>query len=94
MDTSSSQSKPTKKTKQKREESEVGMRWTLPESEYTTFEEYLAMHYYVTGSNFEDVEEPHLLAALRILDPSIRLPSSNRLREIALENSIAEVGPQ
>lgn len=74
--------------RQKKGDEEVaGAGRTLSEDEYTKFEENLAMHYYVTGSNFGDVEEPYLLAALRILLPSFRLPSGQRLKEIALECS-------
>ena len=86
--TSSVKAHSKKQQKQKTDnDTEAGVGRTLSAPEYAKFEELLAMHYFVTGSKFEYVEEPHLLAAFRILDPNIRLPSGQRLREIALECS-------
>jgi hypothetical protein len=42
-------------------------------------ENCIAMHYYLTGTSFQRVEEKHLLKAFDIVRPGITLPSSRKL---------------
>ena len=51
----------------------------LSKTEYTAFEADLAMHYYMTGTSFARMEEPHFLEALKKLRPNSKLPSRKDL---------------
>ena len=39
----------------------------------------MAMHYYITGSSFARIEEPHLLMAFQALRPDVKLPTRKKL---------------
>ena len=75
----------SKQSKQTTLDAIVSRRGSISKSDYAKFEENLAMHYYMTGSAFQRVEEPHLLAALKILDPSIRCPAENDFLNLTLD---------
>lgn len=74
-------------TKQRTLEDVMLKKSSLSKAEYSKFEKNLAMHYYLTDADFQKVEEPHLLSALQILDPCIRLPSKKRLEGTLLKHT-------
>lgn len=47
--------------------------------EKKAFDEKIALHYYLTGSAFQRVEEESFLSAVRMLNPFITLPNRRRL---------------
>jgi hypothetical protein len=51
----------------------------LTKSEQTRIHHNLAMHYYMTGSSFQRIEEDHLLNAFKIARPDIKLPTRKEL---------------
>jgi hypothetical protein len=56
--------------------------FTLPKiknKEQEEFNQLIAMHYYMTGTSFKRIEEPHLIQALRKLRPDINIPTRKAL---------------
>jgi hypothetical protein len=51
----------------------------LTQSEHDKAEELIALHYYLTGTPFSRVEEPHLLQLLQLYRPDARLPDRKLL---------------
>lgn len=62
---------------------------TVPEIK--KFKKAIAMHYYLTGTSFQRVEEEHLLKAFRICRPAIALPTRKDLSGYLLDSCYMEV---
>lgn len=52
---------------------------SMSTAEHEEFAKMLALHYYVTGTSFQRIEQPHFLEALKILRPDVKLPNRKRL---------------
>jgi Protein of unknown function (DUF 659)/hAT family C-terminal dimerisation region len=63
----------------------------LKKAELEKIEENLAMHYYITGTSFYRVEEPHLAKAFNIARKGVVLPGRKKLAGACLENCYAKV---
>ncbi len=47
--------------------------------DHASFQDDMVMHYYMTGSAFERMQETHLLQAMRKLCPDVRMPTRKEL---------------
>jgi hypothetical protein len=54
-------------------------------AELQKIEDYIAMHYYISGSSFIRVKERHLLEAFKIARPDVVLPDRRKLAGAALD---------
>ena len=51
----------------------------MTEQEQLRVNKALALHFYITGTSFQRVEEPHLQEAFRICRPDVKLPTRKQL---------------
>ena len=63
----------------------------LTKGQQAKLEECMAMHYYLTGSSFQRIEEPHLLEAFQICHPNVRMPSRKKLGSTLLDQCFNKV---
>ena len=63
----------------------------LEQSELKQIEDSLAMHFYITGTSFQWVEEKHLLFAFKVARPDVELPNRKILAGPALERCYEKV---
>lgn len=63
----------------------------LKQSELKKIENSLAMHFYITGTSFQRVEEKHLLDAFKVARPDVELPNRRILAGRALESTYEKV---
>jgi hypothetical protein len=57
----------------------------------TKFEEAIAMHYFITGTSFQRIEEENLSIAIRILRPDAVLPTRKKLAGQLLEKAYSSL---
>ena len=48
-------------------------------SDQKKFNQYMAMHFYCTGTSFSRIEDPYLLRAVQLLRPGVKLPNRMQL---------------
>ena len=56
--------------------------FAIPESNASNqkkFNQYMAMHFYCTGTSFRRIEDPYLLRAVQLLRPGVKLPTRLQL---------------
>ena len=51
----------------------------LSASDQKKFNQYMAMHFYCTGTSFSRIEDPYLLCAVQLLQPGEKLPNRMQL---------------
>ncbi|KAH6578256.1 hypothetical protein BASA50_004697 [Batrachochytrium salamandrivorans] len=63
----------------------------LTKGQLATLHETIAMHYFCTGTSFQRIEEQHLLKAFQVVNPSVTLPSRQKLAGSLLESCYKKV---
>ncbi len=63
----------------------------MSETALQSLEEEIAMHYYLTGTSFQRIEEPHLLNAFKICHPDVVLPNRRKLGGALLNKAFESV---
>ena len=56
--------------------------WGIPKltaAEHERIKKNVAIHFYVTGTSFQRVEDPHLLKAFQVCRPDASLPTRKEL---------------
>ncbi|KAH6600482.1 hypothetical protein BASA50_002268 [Batrachochytrium salamandrivorans] len=63
----------------------------LTKEQLAILHETIAMHYFCTGTSFQRIEEQHLLKAFQVVNPSVTLPSRQKLAGSLLESCYKKV---
>ena len=63
----------------------------MTKQEKKNLEKNLALHYYITGSSFQRIEQPHLKLAFQCCRPDMELPDRKKLAGSLLEDTYREM---